>query len=230
MAGYNGKKMSNNAIAAYYDGKKPLSKWTKSAILEGITGILENAEVEKGVNFEKLTKEELTGYFLRCTEWHHTGAFYNVTKFYSLDADYIINFSDADFKKIISERTGAGKEKKKQKPEKADQKKDVADVYKKLEVIFYSNSTNLKTFSGIISRFSSRKMDLEAEYKKALEKVEADYLPKIKQWGQLPKDHYRQADVFLFKNDLEQFAQKSLCSGKIPRANSADFKKIEKAL
>lgn len=33
MAGYNGFSMSNNAVAAYEDGEKPLSKWTKANIL-----------------------------------------------------------------------------------------------------------------------------------------------------------------------------------------------------
>lgn len=32
MAGYNGFSMSNNAVAAYEDGEKPLSKWTKADI------------------------------------------------------------------------------------------------------------------------------------------------------------------------------------------------------
>lgn len=34
MAGYNGFSMSNNAVAAYEDGEKPLSKWTKADIFE----------------------------------------------------------------------------------------------------------------------------------------------------------------------------------------------------
>lgn len=29
MAGYNGYSMSNNAVAAYENGEKPLSKWKK---------------------------------------------------------------------------------------------------------------------------------------------------------------------------------------------------------
>ena len=32
-AGYHGYSMSNNAVAAYDNGEMPLSKWTKSAIL-----------------------------------------------------------------------------------------------------------------------------------------------------------------------------------------------------
>lgn len=33
MSGYKGYSMSNNAVAAYSEGKKPMSKWTKSEIL-----------------------------------------------------------------------------------------------------------------------------------------------------------------------------------------------------
>ena len=36
MAGYNGWSMSNNAVMAYKDGEKPLSKWTKKDILDAI--------------------------------------------------------------------------------------------------------------------------------------------------------------------------------------------------
>ena len=36
MAGYNGWSMSNNAVAAYEDGEKPLSKWTKADIFDAI--------------------------------------------------------------------------------------------------------------------------------------------------------------------------------------------------
>ena len=36
MSGYCGYSMSNNAISAYNSGEKPMSKWTKVAILEEI--------------------------------------------------------------------------------------------------------------------------------------------------------------------------------------------------
>lgn len=230
MAGYYKNKMSNNAITAYCDGKKPLSKWTKSEILTGIAEILENEEIEKTLAFEKLTKKELQEHFLRRAEWHHTGAFYNVTQFYELCDKNILNFSFSDFEEIVKRRTEMPKAGKAQKLEKTEQKKDVAEVYKKLEVIFESKITNLNTFNGIIRRFTNGKMDLEVEYKKAIAKVYDDYLPKIKQWENLPADHWRQADVLLFKNDLEQFAQRFSCSGNLPRANSAEFEKIKNAL
>lgn len=36
MSGYRGYSMSNNAVAAYEEGKKPLSKWFKSEILDSL--------------------------------------------------------------------------------------------------------------------------------------------------------------------------------------------------
>lgn len=46
MAGYYNYSMSNNAVSAYADGEKPLSKWTKSEIIETL--------VSEGVSSEKI--------------------------------------------------------------------------------------------------------------------------------------------------------------------------------
>ena len=42
MAGYFGYSMSNNARAAYADGEMPLSKWTKTTIINKIEDSLED--------------------------------------------------------------------------------------------------------------------------------------------------------------------------------------------
>lgn len=69
--------MSNNAVDAYSRGLRPMSKWTKQAIL---------AELPTG-EFERLAlhllplallREE----FLEYEEWHHTSKSYNETCFY----------------------------------------------------------------------------------------------------------------------------------------------------
>ena len=39
MAGYKGFSMSNNAVAAYESGEKPISKWTKREILSMIKSL-----------------------------------------------------------------------------------------------------------------------------------------------------------------------------------------------
>ena len=98
--GYIGKSMSVNARSAYSNGEMPLSKWTKSAILEVIADEVE----EKLELVKKLTAAELRRYFLRRTAWHHTGAFYSETVFYEIDFDYLEKFTAEDAEDIISRR------------------------------------------------------------------------------------------------------------------------------
>lgn len=80
MAGYHGYSMSNNAVAAYYNGEKPYSKWTKSDILDEIPDNLKESA-------KKLTLSEIRSLFLKWTSWHHTSSMYNRTDFYSVCAD-----------------------------------------------------------------------------------------------------------------------------------------------
>lgn len=85
MAGYKGWAMSNNAVAAYENGEKPLSKWTKAAILDAIR----KQEIELKCSKEKLRKlpvEVLKETCLIYSSWHHTSSHYNKTDFYSLCA------------------------------------------------------------------------------------------------------------------------------------------------
>lgn len=83
MTGYNyALGMSNRAVQAYENGKMPLSKVTKTALIRN--GIRQNITVG-------FAKWLLTTYIKRC-EYHHTGGtWYNTTDFYCLDslADFI---------------------------------------------------------------------------------------------------------------------------------------------
>lgn len=54
MAGYCGYSMSNNAVDAYNDGEKPLSKWTKRAIIEAIEEAVECEDLQLQCDIEKL--------------------------------------------------------------------------------------------------------------------------------------------------------------------------------
>ena len=99
MAGYNGWSMSNNAVAAYEDGDKPLSKWTKSDIFNAI-----NEQVEIKCSIEKLKKlpvKVLKGICLRCSSWHHTSSYYNQTDFYSLDVKRVEELTDDKIKELL---------------------------------------------------------------------------------------------------------------------------------
>ena len=82
---YVGQIMSERAVMAYEDGEKPLSKWTKSDIVELVLEKRNDFE-EKELN--KYNKESLKA-FLNYSSWHHTGSYFNNTDFYSLDEDFI---------------------------------------------------------------------------------------------------------------------------------------------
>lgn len=100
MAGYNGWSMSNNAVAAYEDGEKPLSKWTKTDIFDAIN----KQEVELKCSIEKLKKlpvKVLKEVCLTYSSWHHTSNHYNKTDFYSLDVDRIENLTDDKIKELL---------------------------------------------------------------------------------------------------------------------------------
>jgi len=91
MAGYKGYSMSNNAVAAYEGGKKPLSKWTKAAILEDLERQAEAGEIPESLTQEAagLKAADLKT-FLKYSEWHHTGSHYNRTPFYQVDTDSLL--------------------------------------------------------------------------------------------------------------------------------------------
>ena len=83
--GYSGYSMSNNAVAAYEDGEMPLSKWSKSAILEAVQKLdPAKAKLLEGVKLSALKKNVLYN-----SSWHHTSSMYNKTEFYAIDEDVI---------------------------------------------------------------------------------------------------------------------------------------------
>ena len=102
MAGYSGYSMSNNAVAAYENGEKPLSKWKKADILEAV----KTQEVELKCSPSKLQKLPavlLKEICLCYSSWHHTSSHYNETKFYMLNAEYLEILTDAMVDEIAAE-------------------------------------------------------------------------------------------------------------------------------
>lgn len=98
MAGYHGWSMSNNAVAAYNNGEKTLSKWTKNAILQAVAKIdPEKAELLAGVKLSVLKSN-----ILSANSWHHTSKFYNETDFYSVEQDVVELLTAEDIKKLVS--------------------------------------------------------------------------------------------------------------------------------
>ena len=100
MAGYSGYSMSNNAVMAYEDGEKPLSKWTKAEIMEGI----KKSEIELKCSIEKLQKmpiKLLKEVALSYSSWHHTSNRFNKTDFYSIDEDKLEELTDDKIEKMV---------------------------------------------------------------------------------------------------------------------------------
>lgn len=86
VGGYSGYSMSNSAVSAYEGGEKPISKWTKKAIIEGIKEATD--ELDKIIpNLQKLTLNQLKNLCLEYKGYHHTGWYMNrpnKTDFYGL--------------------------------------------------------------------------------------------------------------------------------------------------
>ena len=120
-SGYIGLSMSMRAAAAYDNGEKPLSKWTKNNILSRLS---EKVEENRGAlpagyleNLKKVNLENLRIFLLEETSWHHTGKFYNETKFY----DVIDDFNELpDVKNLIDLTKEEEEEKRKEKEAKKD--------------------------------------------------------------------------------------------------------------
>ncbi len=152
--GYIGKSMSVNAAEAYDEGQKPLSKWSKDDILNNIYSL-----IDTDVDLSKLTLAELKENFLKYSSWHHTGAFYNTTDFYSIDEDAVNNITQRTVDDIVSSR-------KKNPPKTAEQigeeirnksiLKVAQDTNYMLDVIFESGVTGLKSKGGILRRYSKK--------------------------------------------------------------------------
>lgn len=85
MAGYNGWSMSNNAVQAYEDGEKPLSKWTKQAFIETIADMTGKDEEEVKKALKPYAVSTLRSRLLGRSSWHHTSSYYNKTNFYNME-------------------------------------------------------------------------------------------------------------------------------------------------
>ena len=110
MAGYYGYSMSNNAVEAYENGERPLSKWRKSDILEAISV----SEIELKCSISKLQKlpvKVLKEVCLTYSSWHHTSNYYNQTNFYTLDEKYIESLTDEKIDKLLAECKSEEREK-----------------------------------------------------------------------------------------------------------------------
>lgn len=99
MSGYcEDFSMSRNARDAYKGGEMPLSKWTKTAMLEAAREL--DQEGDKMPVLQKLTTSALRVLLLENSSWHHTSSRYNITNFWRVDED-LFTWEPAAFAKAV---------------------------------------------------------------------------------------------------------------------------------
>ena len=169
--GYKGKSMSVNAAIAYSEGKKPLSKWTKSAIFDEMDFYCDEISAEKMELLKKLTVKELHENFLSYKAYHHTGKFYNTTNFYELNIEKIEEITIDEINNIISRRKKAERRSQEvinaEKAEKAKRKAEKEALEEKTKLFKYQNK--YKTLKGFLK---STSIDLETLKAIRLKKIE----------------------------------------------------------
>lgn len=82
--GYHGYSMSKRAASAYINGEKPLSRWTKKAIIAAINEWEESTNRLMTVDVSRMTRDDLIERYIRYSSWHHTSKMINATEFYQL--------------------------------------------------------------------------------------------------------------------------------------------------
>lgn len=99
-----GFSMSDNAVMAYENGEKPLSRWAKKDILEAIEKAVTEGSLTLKCSMETLKKvsvEVLRSVCLYKSSWHHTSNHYNKTDFYSLDLEEISEMTDEKLQTLM---------------------------------------------------------------------------------------------------------------------------------
>ncbi len=211
-SGYIDKKMSVRANNAYLNGEMPLSKWTKTTILNAIVEFAEENNINiDNLDLNKLTLKELQQNYLINSSWHHTGSLYNKTDFYSISENIVNNLTNDFINEIIKNRQPRKKLTIEEKELKNQDKiilEQAKEIYNKLNIIYISDITKLKNLLAIYKRWSTNKINIDILYKDAIDKIKNKDLSKINQWSKLPIDHYRQEYVKLYNSNIEEYIKK----------------------
>lgn len=210
--GYRGHSMSNRAARAYNNDEMPISKWTKKVLLEELAEVAYDNDIDfENVNLNRLTLKELQTAFLENSSWHHTGALYSATKFYSIAEDAASKMNKEYVERIIAARpkkAPKSAEEKAAEEKKKEVKSQATEVYDKLHIIYTVGTTGLKTQRGVVSRWTSGIMDLDAEYTKTVELVRKNDAAKVNGWRKLPATHWRQRFVADFDADIDRYIER----------------------
>lgn len=136
--GYHGYSMSKRASASYINGEKPLSRWTKKAIIDAINEWEEKNNRLMTVNVNAMTKDDLIERYIRYSSWHHTSKMINVTEFYQL-SDTLLTVDSREMTAeeiksrddMISSQINAEEEAEKRIREDLEASKKAAEAFEK---------------------------------------------------------------------------------------------------
>lgn len=118
-SGYSGYSMSNRAVEAYYNGEKPLSKWTKADIIDAVKAYAAEEPLYCPIEaIKKAPAQVLKNLLLYRTSWHHTSSYCNSTDFYSVNLTALSELTEG----LLLEKTAAFKDQK-DKPAEANKYK-----------------------------------------------------------------------------------------------------------
>ena len=105
-SGYHGYSMSERAYEAYEGGEMPLSKWTKTAILDCMSDAAISEDIIEVA--AKMPLKVLKSTVLRYSSWHHTSKMANRTEFYSINSDVTVEQLNEAFDRYKSDKADAG--------------------------------------------------------------------------------------------------------------------------
>lgn len=94
--------MSVRAGEAYEQGEMPISRWTKTAIIQAVKGYCFDFDLAYDPDIEKKTKAELTKEFLEYKSWHHSSRTAREVEFFGLNEDAVCrNFEPMSQEQVI---------------------------------------------------------------------------------------------------------------------------------
>lgn len=169
--GYVGKSMSVNAKAAYSQNEMPKSKWTKAAILEAIWEDQEEL-YEKAKDLPAWVLKDM----LVRSSWHHTGALYNQTNFYTFNFERLERLTEAE----IEEMKASRKKKLEATKEERQAEKEARSIRRsEKEELEYLKSfrhlTSYKSDGGFLKAVKAGRITLEELEAKAIEAATKEY-------------------------------------------------------
>lgn len=165
--GYVGNEMSVNAKLAYSVEEMPLSKWTKSAIVE----VVENENDDLTAKAKSLPLWILKTLLVK-SSWHHTGMFYNSTNFYTFDIEALENLTEEEIEEMKAKRSQELESTKDERQAKQKAKSEAKELKERYESVL--SLTKYKKVSTLIAKIEAGEYSLEELEQQLKEKKEAE--------------------------------------------------------